>query len=605
MLKSSKSTVDTSSSAIDQAVSDMSFRTMKTTIGPPEAPTDGFLVSFTVFLGIVALQGGPFLFFRMTRTCELYDHEVPLYVLVLCLSPLYVCQWVLGGCWWYVITHRGRLRKSTVAQLWSFLYLILTSLSSVPDSFQVVWRCSSGGWIVDFFEFVWLQSMIIVFLSWLPLAWLCVLKLRFLHGVAPTILRVGSAVAAITFISCPVCCCLFVYREVVGAALNTTLFFVSCVAALSFSTLNVCVLFALEFSARASLQEATHGGVDGETLGLLVSAAKWARTAEIVVTISAASTVFYMLVAFLFAQSFPFVIRRVAMSVAFLLDVTANAWACMLLSGILDSKNERSSSLIIQLGVASDASRRFREIRNEITAAAGASTGSALVVAAAIGSANADEVLANATARFRCVRWEVLATRPDVIIGGAPLDVLGPGGDDLYSLSEPCELGSCDCFFSHSWHDDSILKWAALVSWCEQFAVENDRFPRLWIDKVCIRQESIDADLKCLPVFLAGCNTMFAASGSTYHTRLWCLVEMLIYRAMLSSDSSRSPPQIWLLGNSDDDCEVHRQGWLNFSVEDCECFKASDKERFLRVVSAYPGKPDSIKRSSMFCFSVH
>ena len=38
-------------------------------------------------------------------------------------------------------------------------------------------------------------------------------------------------------------------------------------------------------------------------------------------------------------------------------------------------------------------------------------------------------------AKYRCVSWEVLAKRPDVIIGGGPLAVVERAGSELYSLS--------------------------------------------------------------------------------------------------------------------------------------------------------------------------
>jgi hypothetical protein len=104
-----------------------------------------------------------------------------------------------------------------------------------------------------------------------------------------------------------------------------------------------------------------------------------------------------------------------------------------------------------------------------------------------------------------------------------------------------------------------------------------------------VDQNNIEEDLQCLPIFLAGCNLMLVLSGATYHTRLWCCAEMLIYRAMLVTDPSRSDPAIWSLGNTEPECEANQQKWSAFSVDDCDCFKQSDKQRFLKVVASYPG----------------
>ena len=36
---------------------------------------------------------------------------------------------------------------------------------------------------------------------------------------------------------------------------------------------------------------------------------------------------------------------------------------------------------------------------------------------------------------------------------------------ELYVLSEAADLGTCDAFVSHSWHDNPELKWEALQGW--------------------------------------------------------------------------------------------------------------------------------------------
>jgi hypothetical protein len=261
-----------------------------------------------------------------------------------------------------------------------------------------------------------------------------------------------------------------------------------------------------------------------------------------------------------------------------------------------DFLSGRSISTVMRVGLASHAAKRRREIEAKLTRDAGSSRGSALVVAALMKDASPKTILAIGEKRFRCIRWEVLAKKPELIVGGVPLDGVGPAPGDLYSLSESCELGDCDVFWSHSWHDDGATKWEALKCWCEEFKVITGRFPRLWFDKVCVDQNNIEEDLQCLPIFLAGCNVMLVTSGSTYHKRLWCCAEMLIYRAMLVADSARSRPIMWLIGNTESDCEDNLQGWFDFSVDDCDCFKSSDKTRFLRVVDSYPGGAEGFNR---------
>ena len=44
-------------------------------------------------------------------------------------------------------------------------------------------------------------------------------------------------------------------------------------------------------------------------------------------------------------------------------------------------------------------------------------------------------------------------------------------------------------------------------------------------DKACIDQNDIEKSLKCLPIFLSGCQTLLIVVGPTYCRRLWCVME--------------------------------------------------------------------------------
>merc|ERR1711908_167318 len=112
--------------------------------------------------------------------------------------------------------------------------------------------------------------------------------------------------------------------------------------------------------------------------------------------------------------------------------------------------------------------------------------------------------------------------------GGGSLDG-EQASADLYQLSEPCRVGECTAFLSHSWHDNPQQKWDVLSNWCADFERNNARSPRLWLDKVCIDQNAIKADLQCLPIFLASCNLLLVISGPTLTSRLWCCVELFVY----------------------------------------------------------------------------
>jgi len=123
----------------------------------------------------------------------------------------------------------------------------------------------------------------------------------------------------------------------------------------------------------------------------------------------------------------------------------------------------------------------------------------------------------------------------------------------------------------------------------EHFERKEHRWPQLWLDRVCIDQQNIDADLKCLPIFLAGCEHMLVLAGSTYTYRLWCCVELFVYMQMIVDDPSRQAPIIKTLGADNAEIEQVRIAWLTFDAAKCSCFKPEDKTRMLKIFDSYPG----------------
>eukprot|EP00913_Durusdinium_trenchii_P002076 g1918.t1 len=55
------------------------------------------------------------------------------------------------------------------------------------------------------------------------------------------------------------------------------------------------------------------------------------------------------------------------------------------------------------------------------------------------------------------------------------------------------------------------------------------RAPHIWLDKCCIDQNDIEADLRCLPIFLSGCAELVVFCGPTYLSRLWCVMELFTF----------------------------------------------------------------------------
>eukprot|EP00929_Paragymnodinium_shiwhaense_P073127 TRINITY_DN37176_c0_g5_i1.p1 TRINITY_DN37176_c0_g5~~TRINITY_DN37176_c0_g5_i1.p1 ORF type:complete len:643 (-),score=34.76 TRINITY_DN37176_c0_g5_i1:273-2201(-) len=199
------------------------------------------------------------------------------------------------------------------------------------------------------------------------------------------------------------------------------------------------------------------------------------------------------------------------------LDFFSDAVLALTCAGILGPAMDQERNL--------QAAGRFveaahqRQVLRALTEAARAITGPSVTLAALFEGRDPEELLKAGVARFRCISWETLRRHAFLVTGGSPLDGTTIAAD-LYSLSEPCQLGVCDAFLSHSWHDNGEEKWEAVSAWCTAFSEKHGRPPRLWFDKVCINQTDIQQDLPCLPIFLAGCKTLLVTCGATYTRRL-------------------------------------------------------------------------------------
>merc|ERR1719401_2166443 len=211
------------------------------------------------------------------------------------------------------------------------------------------------------------------------------------------------------------------------------------------------------------------------------------------------------------------------------------------------------------------------------------------MIAALCDGMDPDVLTAQAVFRFRCISWGVLVTMPEIIVGGGPLDQVGAGRADLHTIATSCRVGECDAFFSHSWHDNARLKWEALTGWCTEFENTQDRPPTLWLDKVCIDQKNINADLQCLPIFLAACDLLLVISGETYTERLWCCVELFVHVQMVEARDNAKDPIVLTIGADSAEHARVKQSWIKFDATACKCFDQSDKTRMLAVVEQYPG----------------
>ncbi|EOD30403.1 hypothetical protein EMIHUDRAFT_232922 [Emiliania huxleyi CCMP1516] len=98
-------------------------------------------------------------------------------------------------------------------------------------------------------------------------------------------------------------------------------------------------------------------------------------------------------------------------------------------------------------------------------------------------------------------------------------------------IAAACRFRGLPC---HSWSDDGEAKYAALSCWAAE------------LDKACIDQDSIDASLLGLPIYVSGCTHLLVLDGPSYATRLWCIMEIFCFMLLLQRHV-RAVRRTWLL----------------------------------------------------------
>ena len=100
-------------------------------------------------------------------------------------------------------------------------------------------------------------------------------------------------------------------------------------------------------------------------------------------------------------------------------------------------------------------------------------------------------------------------------------------------------------------------------------------------DKACIDQLNIDESLKCLPVFLSGCQQLLLLVGPTYTSRLWCVMELFVWVRM---GGEREAMEVMLLDQSA--AADYASHLSRFDAGKAKCFLDGDKQRLWAVIEA-------------------
>ena len=193
----------------------------------------------------------------------------------------------------------------------------------------------------------------------------------------------------------------------------------------------------------------------------------------------------------------------------------------------------------------------------------------AAAVASLIGGSDPDAALDRASKLLRCLPASRLhaADLADNMTSAA-------SAKTLRARTEPAAMGEVTAFLSHSWSDEREApgaKHAVVSHWAKRRQEITGKDPTLWLvwhsppiaahapsrscmmfryehalhnvsvsrmphalpaapqDKACIDQNNIQQSLACLPVFLAGCQTLLVVAGTTYCSRLWCVMELFTF----------------------------------------------------------------------------
>jgi hypothetical protein len=177
----------------------------------------------------------------------------------------------------------------------------------------------------------------------------------------------------------------------------------------------------------------------------------------------------------------------------------------------------------------------------------------------------------NASHKLRRIRFSKF--KPELLTSSLGKEVA------TFDLSEPCELGQIDYFISHSWQDNAQLKYDELSQIATVFQERHGRECTFWFDKVCLNQNEISEDLKCLPIFVMACKNILILYGDSYLSRLWCIWELYVFFAT-SVDTDRV-----LLRPMGNISLLDVQATLStFNVANARCFMQQDEDKLRSVI---------------------
>ena len=253
-------------------------------------------------------------------------------------------------------------------------------------------------------------------------------------------------------------------------------------------------------------------------------------------------------------------------------DLDAISWAVFSLSNLIflvllpSPRNRRRAWAVL---------KRLAQTREEHEAA---------TIGALLGTMTSARAFEYATRTF-CVIDSGVVAHSDLAGGYVHVTVEGEmttgsaAARTVNTRTRRVELGDCDAFVSHSWHDDSTDKWEAITKFTTEFEASMGRQPTYWLDIACVDEQRIGDSLAALPIYLAGCQQLLCLFGPTFPSRLWCLIELYAFLKMGASlERVRVKPVGKLtMGQA---LKMAQQ----VDVRNAKCYYESDRQRLCGII---------------------
>lgn len=156
-----------------------------------------------------------------------------------------------------------------------------------------------------------------------------------------------------------------------------------------------------------------------------------------------------------------------------------------------------------------------------------------------------------------------------------------------FNVSIPCSMTrlKIDYFVSHSWEDNAICKCTCLREFSDHFMSKRGRYPRLWLDKVCINQANPMIGLQVLPIIIGACEKFLLVLGPSYMERLWCVWELYTLFSFCREEQALERIEVIFLNDPAADQIGDKDEILSdFNLDNAHCFDPNEEQKLRLLI---------------------